>query len=99
MKKRPNSPPMLKSVRELGREKALLPGEHRPVATHRKNTLRLVQNSEPILPGQPRASAEDEPMENSLGDIVWATDTHRIDVRPNLRPPMVNSNRFMVHRP
>jgi hypothetical protein len=90
---------MLKSVRELGREKALLPGEHRPVATHRKNTLRLVQNSEPILPGQPSASAEDELMENSLGDIVRATDTHRVDVRPNLRPPMVNGDCFMVNKP
>jgi hypothetical protein len=90
---------MLKSVRELAREKALLPGEHRPVATHRKNTLCLVQNSESILPSQPSASVEDEPMENSLGDIVWATNIHRIDVQPNLRPPMVNSDRFMVHKP
>jgi hypothetical protein len=98
-KQRPNHPSVLKLVRKLRRKEALLPCEHGPCTINRKNALSHVQDRQPILPGQAGAVAVDESVKDRLRGVVWATNTHRINVRSHLSPPLIHRNCFAVHRP
>lgn len=98
-KKRPINPPMLKPVQKLRRKEALLPCEHRPCTLNRKNALSLVQDRKPIFPSQADAIAVNELVEDRLKDIVQAADTHSINVRSHLSPPLVHCNCLVVQGP